>query len=169
LIAPKAPKQMSNYRDELEALSHENEALRRKVADLEAERAGAKPPAPPRRARVGLVIGVATAVLCMGVVAALFVSQPPPPPAAEARALPAPTTDSPINITIAVDGRVTVDGERLSDVALSDRLAMYARLRHGQRAVITADSSVAHSRVVEVMDRARAAGVTRISFSVAAR
>jgi biopolymer transport protein ExbD len=70
-------------------------------------------------------------------------------------------------ITIAKDGAAVVDSQPVASDAKLAELAAAARARSAEaRAVIQADSAVAHGRVVRVMDVLRRSGLTRIGFGI---
>jgi biopolymer transport protein ExbD len=85
-------------------------------------------------------------------------------PRAGARAAPAA---APAQLAIAVlqDGRVVVGGEVVEEDALR-RLLGEAHARSAETLVLVqADESVAHGRVVRVMDLARRAGLDRLAIA----
>lgn len=75
---------------------------------------------------------------------------------------------SPLSIEIAADGRVLVSGARVADDAAVVAAAKAAHVKDPEvRAIIRADGSVPHSRVIRAVDLLKEAGVTRIAFGVA--
>jgi biopolymer transport protein ExbD len=71
------------------------------------------------------------------------------------------------SVELAADGRTRVDSELVkSDESVSD-LAKGARARNKDlRAVIRADKTVEHGRVIHVLDLLKRAGVAKIAFAV---
>jgi len=71
--------------------------------------------------------------------------------------------------TVAVilpDGRVVLGGEEIADDALVERLRqMRERSSGASTLVVQADEGVHHGRVVAVMEKARAAGFTRLAVA----
>jgi biopolymer transport protein ExbD len=73
------------------------------------------------------------------------------------------------SITVTRDGVTYLDRESVAPTALGERLR--ARLASGRdlAVVINADADVAHGRVVDVLDQARGAGVTRLAIAIVPR
>jgi biopolymer transport protein ExbD len=73
------------------------------------------------------------------------------------------------SITVTRDGATYLDREPVPPATLGERLR--ARLESGRElaVVINADADVAHGRVVDVLDQARGAGVTRLAIAIAPR
>ena len=68
------------------------------------------------------------------------------------------------SVGVEPDGNLLVDGVDCPDDALQDK-AREALDRDGElRAVIQADGSVPHRRVIEVLDHLKVAGVERVAF-----
>lgn len=67
-------------------------------------------------------------------------------------------------VLIPVQGAVLVNGEPVGEDGLSGRLAGLFRLHPESVAVVTADRSVPHGRVVQVMEMARRAGARRFAI-----
>jgi biopolymer transport protein ExbD len=98
------------------------------------------------------------------------------PPAAAASAstpissphFPPPRVEEPgvLRVYVAADGRFGAQGA----VVDLEGIGAMARSEHDRdpdvRAVIAADASVSHGTVMKVMDRLRAAGITRVAFAV---
>lgn len=68
------------------------------------------------------------------------------------------------SVVIAPDGALQVDGESCSDAELPTRAREALKRDAELRAVIHADGSVPHRRVIAVLDELRAAGVDRVAF-----
>lgn len=162
---------MSNYRDEREALAAENEVLKQEKAALQqqlsAAQQGLMTPPPARNfVAMGAVIAGAV-VMMMGAGAALFVIRAPAaPPQVVAVALPPPVDPAPITISIAADNTVQVNGTPVvaDGVVAALRAIAATQDASATRVTIAADRSVQYAKVVELMDAARSAGFTRISF-----
>ena len=75
-----------------------------------------------------------------------------------------------IGIQLFSDGRTVVNGVPVatSGVMVDAALEIVRRSRSA-RAVIQADGSVPHSRVIDVLDRLRAAGIVKVGFGVVAK
>lgn len=69
-----------------------------------------------------------------------------------------------LSVVVPVDGALMVDGAPLADGALLEVARTALRRDPELRAVIQADRSVKHGRVIEVLDGLRAAGLTRVAF-----
>lgn len=83
----------------------------------------------------------------------------------------APPKELPLEVVVAVgsDGRYAVGGAPLTgtvDVAALERaLREASRGRQEVQVVVAADALAAHQRVMNVLDAARAAGLTRVAFA----
>ena len=84
-------------------------------------------------------------------------------PQAEAEALRRERQD--LRIKIAAEGLLYVDDQRLSPEDLVERLRAAARTDQDTLVVIEADENTAHKHVVEVMDRAKGAGLHRLAIA----
>ncbi|WP_373048154.1 ExbD/TolR family protein [Vulgatibacter sp.] len=75
------------------------------------------------------------------------------------------TVRNDVSVAILADGRVVIGGEEIRDEAVEERL----RAAHGSAAsatlIVQADEGVPHGRVVAVMEKARAAGFTRLAVA----
>jgi biopolymer transport protein ExbD len=65
-------------------------------------------------------------------------------------------------LTILADGGVAFEGTPVASDELGTRLATFYAHRADKTVMLAADRSLAYTRVVEVMDACRAAGITRI-------
>ncbi|MDP3276214.1 MAG: biopolymer transporter ExbD [Deltaproteobacteria bacterium] len=160
------------YRDEREAIAHENETLRRENAALKAALSGLPQPAKlqSKVPLIALLAGLITAVTVAGAVAFLTgrSAAPVEVSAVATHALPAhPVRVSPVLVTIARDGALQFDGAQVSLPELQARAAMIGQTTPDTHVRIAADSAVPHARVVEVMDALRTAGLSRIAILVA--
>ncbi len=85
------------------------------------------------------------------------------PPAAHATAV-----QSPLSLELAADGRVLLGG---APAASDDAIVAAARAAHAAdpevRAILRADGSVPHARVIRAIDLLKAAGITHVAFGVA--
>ena len=91
----------------------------------------------------------------------------PAPPWPSACATARPGT-SEIVVAVAADGRYTVKGQAVdgrSVEVLSAALAQVAGGRADAVVIISADALSAHQAVVNVLDAARRAGLTRVTFA----
>jgi biopolymer transport protein ExbD len=78
-------------------------------------------------------------------------------------------TDAPAEsaaITVARDGQAYLDRQPVTRAALDERLRSLVGANPAVAIVITADEEVAHGRVVDVLDAARTAGVTRMAIAI---
>ena len=73
-----------------------------------------------------------------------------------------PETPKDLIVAIGRDGKFYVDGEQLSPEAVRARLGTVARKDRNARVMVKGDREVAYQRVMEVMDFARQAGLSRI-------
>lgn len=74
-----------------------------------------------------------------------------------------------VAVTVERDGRTYLDREPVAPGALEARLRERAARSPGLQVVISADAEVAHGRVVDVLDAARGAGVSRLAVAVVPR
>jgi biopolymer transport protein ExbD len=72
-------------------------------------------------------------------------------------------------VTVTRDGVTYLDRERVAAAELGDRLRARVKSAPDLAVVINADADVAHGRVVEVLDQARAAGVARLAIAIVPR
>jgi biopolymer transport protein ExbD len=85
------------------------------------------------------------------------------PPAAAG----APEEPEVFSVVLTAQGDVQIDGARpVSDASLRAQAAAARARRPDLRAVIKADGSVPHRRVIRVLDLLQQAGVSRIGFGV---
>ena len=73
------------------------------------------------------------------------------------------TEGSRITIVLDKDGRIHVDGTRMSDAALAERLSLVSESEQ-DHVRLRADSNVELQRVVEVLDIIRASPVTGVAL-----
>lgn len=74
----------------------------------------------------------------------------------------APETPKDLIVSVEKDGTFYVDGTRLRPAEVQARLRTVARKDKNARVMVKGDRSVAYQRVMEVMDFARQAGLSRI-------
>ena len=68
------------------------------------------------------------------------------------------------SVAVEPDGNLLVDGADCPDAALQDRAREALDRDSELRAVIQADGSVPHRRVIEVLDHLKVAGIERVAF-----
>jgi len=72
-----------------------------------------------------------------------------------------------LSVVLAADGETEVNGQRVADDGGISGIVRSVRTKHKDvRAVIKADGTVHHSRVMHLLDLLKQAGVTRIGFGV---
>lgn len=76
----------------------------------------------------------------------------------------APETDKDLTITISAAGELYIDGKKLDDSAVQTHLLSEGQKNKEARVLVKGDRSVPYSRVMDVMDMARQAGLTRITL-----
>ena len=69
-----------------------------------------------------------------------------------------------ITLTATADGRILLDGEPLDEAGLADRLRARYVTRPDRTIFLAADRRLSYSRVVDLIDVCRAAGVERIGI-----
>ena len=74
----------------------------------------------------------------------------------------APETAKDIVVVVGKDGSVYLDGQRRSSTDLRNRLKKVARANRQTRVLVKGDRDVPYSRVIDVMDIGRQAGLTRM-------
>ena len=70
-------------------------------------------------------------------------------------------------VVLPANGPALLDGAVVGDDALKARAAVVMAKTPDARAVIQADRSVSHGRVMEILDALKAAGLTRVAFGAA--
>jgi biopolymer transport protein TolR len=73
----------------------------------------------------------------------------------------------PVEVPVAADGSVALDGAPLPDDALAVRLTTIWQARPDKSVLVAADGRLPYARVVEVLDACRAAGIERIGMITA--
>jgi biopolymer transport protein ExbD len=77
------------------------------------------------------------------------------------------TTQQVLAVGLQADGQLSVDGEGVGDDRTLVERARLAMAEHPNlRAVVQADGSAAHRRVIHVLDLLRQAGVVHVAFAV---
>lgn len=72
-----------------------------------------------------------------------------------------------IGVQLFTDGRTVVNGVPVaSERVMVDTALEVVRRSRSARAVIQADGSVPHARVIDVLDRLRGAGIVKVGFGV---
>jgi biopolymer transport protein ExbD len=84
-------------------------------------------------------------------------------PKGAAKELAQQTKDFPITIT--AEGQIAVEGKSLDLDTLKARLAEVAKDSLDTQIIIQADEKALHGRVVEVIEAAKAAGLTRLAIA----
>ncbi len=69
-------------------------------------------------------------------------------------------------IVVKASGEIVLDGRSVDPMRLQAELAALREQRPTLQVVVGADRSVAHGRVVDVVDAARLAGIERVAFAV---
>jgi biopolymer transport protein ExbD len=77
---------------------------------------------------------------------------------------PRPTGAAKLVIKIAASGDITAAGKALEDADVDSLLAAAVKRDANVAVVIVADKTLAHGRVVAILDRAKRAGVTRLGI-----
>ena len=73
-----------------------------------------------------------------------------------------PSSPMQVTLTAAPDGRLVLDEEPVDDAALAERLRAIFATRADKTIFLAADRTLPYSRVVDLMDTCRAAGIERI-------
>lgn len=76
------------------------------------------------------------------------------------------TVPSKLNITIAKDGAITLDGKTADDQKLQAAAREEVKKNSEIQAIISADKDVPHGRVVSVLDLVKAVGVKKFAISI---
>ncbi len=76
------------------------------------------------------------------------------------------TTPSKLNITIASDGTLNLDGKSVSDTDVNTAAIEEFKKNPEVQAIISADKDVPHGRVVSVLDLVKSAGVKKFAISI---
>lgn len=76
------------------------------------------------------------------------------------------TTPSKLNITIASDGTLNLDGKSVSDNDVNTAAIEEFKKNPEVQAIISADKDVPHGRVVSVLDLVKSAGVKKFAISI---
>jgi len=75
-----------------------------------------------------------------------------------------PETDKDLTITVAASGDLYIDGKKTDDAAVQANLTARGKADKEARVLVKGDRSVPYSRIMDVMDMARQAGLTHISL-----
>jgi biopolymer transport protein TolR len=73
------------------------------------------------------------------------------------------------SVAIAKDGSLHIDGKPAEDSALATSAKAALAKDKELRAVIQADGDVSHRRVIDVLDRLKGAGLTKVAFGTVQR
>ena len=74
----------------------------------------------------------------------------------------APETPKDLTVMVTADGGVYLDAQKQTQEQLRERLIELARRNKDARVLVKGDRDVVYSRVMEVMDLVRQAGLTRV-------
>ena len=74
----------------------------------------------------------------------------------------APETNKDLVVNVAADGSLFLDGQKQTMDALQDRLEKVAAKNNKARVLVRGDRAAVYARIMEVMDRVRLAGLTRV-------
>jgi biopolymer transport protein ExbD len=84
-----------------------------------------------------------------------------------ARAADADADIRPVAALTVTESVLVLDGSVITDAELDDALRERARANPDAGFILMADAAVSYARVVELLDRAKSAGLTRISLATA--
>lgn len=76
------------------------------------------------------------------------------------------TTASPLNISISRTGRVRINGKVTQVRHIIKKIKKMLKQNSKLQAIISADKTVAHGRVISVIDKVKAAGVFKFAISI---
>ncbi len=76
------------------------------------------------------------------------------------------TVPSKLNITIATDGKLNLDGKNVEDSEVQAKAIEEFKKNPEVQAIISADKDVPHGRVVSVLDIVKSAGVKKFAISI---
>lgn len=76
------------------------------------------------------------------------------------------TKPSKLNITIAKDGKIQLDGKIVTDAEIKEIAQQEYKTNPEVQAIIAADKDVTHGQVVSILDAVKAAGVKRFAISI---
>jgi biopolymer transport protein ExbD len=78
--------------------------------------------------------------------------------------MPPPPPEPPLQLRIAADGRIALDGQPLPDAVFAAEIAHRAAGGKALAVEIDADQAVAYAHVVEVLGTLREQGIARVGF-----
>ena len=76
------------------------------------------------------------------------------------------TSPSKLNITIAQDGKLSLDGQPSDEKQIAEAATAELKTNPEVQAIISADREVPHGRVVSVLDAVKAVGVKKFAISI---
>lgn len=76
------------------------------------------------------------------------------------------TTASPLNVSISHTGRVRINGQVTLVKNIIKKIKKLLRNNPKLQAIISADKSVAHGKVISVIDKVKSAGVFKFAISI---
>lgn len=126
---------------------------------------------PPRKARIEIIPMIDTVffLLVFFMMASLSMTVHGGVPVTLPKAAKAEAARAPVSISIASDGVIYLEREAIEPEPLAARLQARARTEPEVSVVIEADTDVRHGRVVDVMDAARVAGISKMAIAVTPR
>lgn len=76
------------------------------------------------------------------------------------------TAASPLNISISRTGRVRINGKVTKTRSIITKIKKLLKKNKKLQAIISADKSVAHGKVISVIDKVKSAGVFKFAISI---
>lgn len=73
-----------------------------------------------------------------------------------------------LNVTVSADGKIDLNGETITKDALSLRIAEDVKKNPEVHAIISADRSVPHGTVIEILDSLQLKGIKKFAINVEA-
>jgi biopolymer transport protein ExbD len=125
--------------------------------------------APPRKARIEIIpmidvmmfLLIFFVLISLNVIPAFGLKTQLPDSSTAQRSV----TERPVLVSLAADGRVTVDGVDVPAAELGARVRAVHQQEPRKRFIVNADSAVKWQSVVEVMDALRKQGIESITFA----
>ena len=112
------------------------------------------------------LVDIMLVLLIIFMVTATFIVQPGLPVQLPKAATGEETGASTLEVQVAKDGTLSMNGARLSEDELRQSLATAAAQKPDVQAIIAADRDVSHGDVVHLMDVMRQSGVHKFALSV---
>lgn len=76
------------------------------------------------------------------------------------------TTPSELSVTITADGKLALNGKPTDEASITGYAQQLASKRPDVQAIVSADQSVPHGRVVAIIDAIKGGGVKRFAISI---